>query len=177
MMSIAQQQAATDEELAARGDLVALHAQYGRRLIAFVAGQGSTEPEDVAQEVWSRVWKQISSGCPFEGHFRGWLFSIARNLVIDRARAKRTERLAERVELPTSTHDPVEALIQSEELQQLRRCMEKLPRQQAEALRRKLGGDRPTEIAASLQVAVDRVYRLVHHAKNLLQECLKRGAR
>jgi RNA polymerase sigma-70 factor (ECF subfamily) len=178
MMHTVQQQV-SDEELAVRGDLVALHERYSRRLVVFLANQGGTtgEPEDLAQEVWLRVHRRLSSGPPFEGHFRGFLFSIARNLHVDHGRQKRPGILLDGAAIPGNAEDPVEGLIRSEELLQLQRCLEQLPPHYAEVLRQTLSGMKPAVIAKTVQLDVDRVYRRVHDAKHSLLECLKRGTR
>ena len=45
--------------------------------------------DDLSQEVFLRVIRALRNGGPV-GHERGWVFSIARNLVRDRQRSQRT---------------------------------------------------------------------------------------
>lgn len=45
--------------------------------------------DDLSQEVFLRVIRALRNGGPV-GHERGWVFSIARNLVRDRQRSRRT---------------------------------------------------------------------------------------
>jgi RNA polymerase sigma-70 factor (ECF subfamily) len=45
--------------------------------------------DDLSQEVFLRVVRALRNGGPV-GHERGWVFSIARNLVWDRRRSQRT---------------------------------------------------------------------------------------
>lgn len=45
--------------------------------------------DDLSQEVFLRVVRALRNGGPV-GHERGWVFSIARNLVRDRQRSQRT---------------------------------------------------------------------------------------
>ncbi|MCA1808114.1 MAG: sigma-70 family RNA polymerase sigma factor [Lentisphaerae bacterium] len=71
---------------AAMSDLV---ERYRQRLFGFVFRMVNNrhEAEDVFQEVWLRIVKNIDR---FDGRcFGAWLFRIARNLIIDRQRARR----------------------------------------------------------------------------------------
>jgi RNA polymerase sigma-70 factor (ECF subfamily) len=168
----------TDEDLAANGDLVALHERYARRLFVFLSGKGVTtsDLDDVAQEVWARVWQAMRAKT-FEGHFRGWLFRIAGNLVIDRSRRKRADALPEDLTLAAEGPGPEEALARKEEMERLRHCVEKLPAQLAEVLKRRLGGEEHEAIAQALEIAVERAHRRLHDARKAVAECVKRGER
>src|SRR4051794_14545211 len=78
---------ARDEELAACRDLSGLYGRYAHRILAYISSRGvpSSALEDTVQEVWVRVHNGLAAR-PFEGHFSGWLFQIARNVIVDRAR-------------------------------------------------------------------------------------------
>jgi RNA polymerase sigma factor (sigma-70 family) len=167
-----------DEDLAAKGDLVALHERYARRLFVFLAGKGvaMSDLDDVAQEVWARVWQAMRART-FEGHFRGWLFRIAGNLVIDRSRRKRADALPDDLALAADGPGPDEALTHQEEMQRLRHCLDQLPAQLAEVLKRRLAGEEHDAIAQALQIAVERAHRRLHDARKAVAECVKRGER
>jgi RNA polymerase sigma-70 factor (ECF subfamily) len=166
-----------DEDLAARGDLVALHERYARRLYVFLSGKGvaTSDIDDVAQEVWARVWQALRAKT-FEGHFRGWLFRIAGNLVIDRSRRKRADALPDDLTVADAGPGPEEDLERKEEMQRLRECLDKLPEQLGEVLRRRLAGEEHEEIARALQVPVERAHRRLHDARKAVAECVQRGA-
>lgn len=48
--------------------------------------------EDVVQETFIRAWSHAERLCSTEGSVRGWLMTVARNLVIDRMRSAVTRR-------------------------------------------------------------------------------------
>ena len=75
-----------------RGDTEALGRlveHYRRPLYAFILRmmEGHADAEEIFQEVWFRVVKNL--GSYREDRFLSWLFRIAHNLIIDRARRQR----------------------------------------------------------------------------------------
>lgn len=77
-----------------RGDIEALGElveEYRRPLFGFIIKmtEGRGDADEIFQEVWLRAIKRLSS---FKGgNFLSWLFRIAHNLVIDRARKSKRE--------------------------------------------------------------------------------------
>jgi RNA polymerase sigma-70 factor (ECF subfamily) len=164
-----------DEELAARRDVSALYGRYARRLLAFLAGRGvpDSDLEDAHHDVWTRVWAQLSKGA-FEGHFRGWLFQIARNLAIDFRRKRRPEPLRETESHPhPAGASPLDELIDTERRARLEKCLERLTPEQALLVRGKLGGERYDEICARLSIAAAQAHKLFFNAKQKLEICLE----
>jgi RNA polymerase sigma-70 factor, ECF subfamily len=82
-----------------------LYDEHGRALLAYatrLTGDRS-DAEDVVQETLLRAWRNPSVLADGERSPRGWLFTVARNIVIDRARAK----AARPTEVPESpAHQP-----------------------------------------------------------------------
>ena len=78
--------ARTDEDR-----LRALHDQYSGQLFGYVLRQvhGDRQAaEDIVQETLLRAWTHPDALDPARGSVRAWLFAVARNLVIDAARAR-----------------------------------------------------------------------------------------
>jgi RNA polymerase sigma-70 factor (ECF subfamily) len=65
-------------------DVFARHHRDIYRYLVRMTGQADAA-EDLRQEVFLRVVRALRNGGPV-GHERGWVFSIARNLLIDRRR-------------------------------------------------------------------------------------------
>ncbi|GAB3479148.1 sigma-70 family RNA polymerase sigma factor [Amycolatopsis cihanbeyliensis] len=81
-----------------------LYEEHGKALLAYavrLTGDRATA-EDVLQETLMRAWRNAESLASTEGSIRGWLFTVARNLVIDKARAK-AARPNEVAESPATT--------------------------------------------------------------------------
>ena len=66
----------------------ALYKTYGPELYGFaVSAVGHRgRAEELVQEVFTRVWRKADSFDPERASFRTWLYSIARNAVIDSRR-------------------------------------------------------------------------------------------
>ena len=67
-----------------------LYAEHGHSLLAYatrLTGDRSAA-EDVVQETLLRAWKHAESMVNGKGSVRGWLLTVARNIITDRARAR-----------------------------------------------------------------------------------------
>ena len=67
-----------------------LYEQHGRSLLAYatrLTGDRAAA-EDVMQETLLRAWKHADDLIEGKGSVRGWLLTVARNIVTDRARAR-----------------------------------------------------------------------------------------
>ncbi|GAB2668583.1 sigma-70 family RNA polymerase sigma factor [Kribbella swartbergensis] len=67
-----------------------LYAEHGRSLLAYatrLTGDRAAA-EDVVQETLVRAWKHADDLTQGTGSVRGWLLTVARNIVTDRARAR-----------------------------------------------------------------------------------------
>lgn len=76
---------AHDEEL-----IRALYVEHGRSLLAYatrLTGDRASA-EDVVQETLLRAWKHADAMVNGKGSVRGWLLTVARNIINDRVRAR-----------------------------------------------------------------------------------------
>ena len=71
--------------------------------------------EDVAQETLLRAWQHYEVLDEARGSVRSWLFTVARNIVIDEWRSKRfqNERATDQVPEPDDPVDQTDTLLQS----------------------------------------------------------------
>lgn len=78
-----------------------LYNEHGRALLAYASRLTGDRAmaEDVVQETLLRAWKHPEVLVNGKGSVRGWLLTVARNLVTDRVRA-RAARPAEVPEIP-----------------------------------------------------------------------------
>jgi RNA polymerase sigma-70 factor (ECF subfamily) len=76
-----------------------LHDEHAGALWGFclhLTGNDRAHAEDVAQETLLRAWRNAAVLEESRGSVRSWLFTVARNIVIDEWRSKRNKR-----EIPT----------------------------------------------------------------------------
>ncbi len=117
-----------------------LYDTHVERIFRFVRYRtsGTGEAEDVTSEVFVRALSAMPRYDP-RGPFGAWLFQIARNVVIDRARSRkvRTEiAMDEAVAHPDAGHvvDPDEALVADERLRRLRDALSRLTAEQQDVV-------------------------------------------
>lgn len=118
--------------------------------------------EDIAQEAFVRLLRQSLP----EGEVRPWLFTVATNLVRDRAR--RTERrqrlLTSAPELVSRLPAPDEDIERAERVRSVREALDKLPERDRQLLLMREEGFRYDEIARVVGVAPASVGTLIARA-------------
>jgi RNA polymerase sigma-70 factor, ECF subfamily len=95
----------------------AVYQEHGRALLAYatrLTGDAAAA-EDVVQETLIRVWRHPEVVTNGKGSTRGWLLTVARNLVTDRARARaaRPQEVPESPETPPVTRDHADQVVAS----------------------------------------------------------------
>ena len=80
-----------------------LHDEHASALWNYclgLTGRDRARAEDVVQETLLRAWRNFSVLDESRGSVRGWLFTVARNIVIDESRTKRSRLEFAVAELP-----------------------------------------------------------------------------
>ncbi|PWU02905.1 MAG: RNA polymerase subunit sigma-24 [Terriglobia bacterium] len=95
---------------AAWEELVRLHTRHVYSMCYRFTGSAS-ESQDLAQEVFLRVFRTLKSFRAAEGSFPTWLARVSRNLLIDHYRRTKQERITDSIEeqLPTLEQEGTEA--------------------------------------------------------------------
>jgi RNA polymerase sigma-70 factor (ECF subfamily) len=156
----------TDEQLMARlamRDIKAFEALYDRygtlvySTALRVVGDAQLA-EDIAQEVFLRIWRRPDHYVPQRGRFVTWLLSVARNGAVDhvrtRGRRRRHETAGQELERELPAHegqDPALMAQLADERQKVRRALASLPLEQRRVIEMAYyGGYTQQEIAAML---------------------------
>lgn len=135
-----------------------LYARYLPSVFRFCQARlGSpTEAEDATSHIFAKAMTSLSS-CRNEA-FRGWLFTIARNVVTD---VYRTRRRTSSLDLLAGVIDPVagpeEIAIVDDERARLREMLVHLSPDQRRVVELRLAGLSGREIAAALEMSIPAV--------------------
>ncbi len=135
------------------------------------------EAEDALQEVFVKIWHnaaryRVNGLSPMT-----WLITVARNHAIDRLRARKaTVGALDMVQnLPDPAPGPEAQAIASDESARIAACLDELPDDRADAVRRAyLGGETYAELADHFAVPLNTMRTWLRRALMTLKECLTR---
>jgi len=136
--------------------------------------KSKNEAEDIAQEVFIKVFTSINMY--HGGNFRGWVFRIARNYIIDdyRKRSKVKNVSFDDVMEPEEKHSLEEKLELKMDIDGLIESIEGLPEECKEVMYlRFFQGLKYEEIAVALDIPVGSVKTHIHRGREKLLEALK----
>ncbi len=131
-----------------------------------------TGDPDVAADVAQEAFVRLLDHTVDEGKVRSWLFTVATNLVRDRARTrKRRRRLLEGEDLSPERPDrPDEAVERREDIDSVRAALDGLSRRDRKLLMLREEGFRYAEIAEIIGVAPNSVGKLLSRALHRFEE-------
>ncbi len=142
-------------------------------LAAHVLGS-ATEAEDVAQEVFARVWTSAASWRPGAARFTTWLHRVALNLCLDRLARRRDAPLDDAPEPVDPRPTPADRLEEAEVTRVVAREVAALPERQRIALALcHWHGLRNDEAAEIMQITVEALESLLARARRTLRERLR----
>ena len=94
-----------------------LHDEHAAALWGYclqLTGHDHARAEDVVQETMLRAWRHVATLDQSRGSVRSWLFTVARNLVIDDWRSRRAHREVPVADVPeTLEQDRTDHLLQA----------------------------------------------------------------
>lgn len=171
-------------DLEALRELILTHQNRVAAAIARMAGPGH-DPEELAHEVFVRVWKSAQRYEP-SAKVSTWLLTIARNLVLNELRYKKRHPTVSRdvpaeeggasedTLLDRDAHRPDAVLLERELQEAIDRALQALPENQRTAMVLRRYEDLSyEEIAAVLEVSVPSVKSLLFRARTTLRESLR----
>ena len=85
-----------------------LHDEHAAALWSYclrLTGHDRARAEDVVQETLLRAWRRLPALEESQGSVRAWLFTVARNLVIDEWRTSRSQREVSVADVPEPAAD------------------------------------------------------------------------
>jgi len=135
------------------------------------------EAEDALQDAYVRIWQKADSYAVNGYSPMTWLITLARNLAIDRLRARKApaKDIADVVDLADSGPTPEAAAVQSSERAQIEGCLDTLDIVHADAVRGAyLEGDTYQELADRAGVPINTMRTWLRRSLAKLKDCLSR---
>jgi RNA polymerase sigma-70 factor (ECF subfamily) len=167
----------------ARGDMRAfdrLYDRHARALFTFIRAQlrDGAEAEDVLHETFMAVLRQRDSRTEVRS-FRAWIHQVARNLCLNRIRAReragRAHEAAIQLEALGSAPIPAERALEIAEVTgRLASAVSRLPPPLEEVYRLRAAGLSYDDVAATLGIAVGTVKSRMHEMVSRLREEMRR---
>jgi RNA polymerase sigma-70 factor, ECF subfamily len=165
-----QEQHAPDEDL-----IRFLFAEHGRSVLAYatrLTGDRAAA-EDVLQETLLRAWRHADNlRNDSRGSVRGWLLTVARNIITDRARARavRPQEVGEPIDAPAVERDHAEQVVNE---MAVLGAMDKLSAEHREVLvEMYYRGRTVAEAAQALRIPPGTVKSRSYHAMRALRAVL-----
>jgi RNA polymerase sigma-70 factor (ECF subfamily) len=129
--------------------------------------------EDATSQVWMKVLASLST-CR-DGSFRGWLFAIAHNEVIDRRRRERPCYSLDGVEtLHDRAPSPEDQALAGDDARRVQTLLRQLPEHQRQVIELRMAGLTGAEIATALNRSPSNVHVTQFRALNRLRELADR---
>lgn len=169
------------QRIAERGDIEAfrkLYSAYGPRVKAYMMRQGADPgtAEELAQETLLMVWRKAALYSGDKGSATTWIFTIARNLRIDRLRRELTwVNLPDGFdETPSEDALPDDVLSEQERKSRVHEALETLPVEQFEVVQMSyIDGLSHSEIAERLNLPLGTVKSRMRLAYNKIRETVE----
>ena len=165
--------------LVAQGDHTACRTLVERhlaRIVAFAARTTGdrTAAEDIAQEVFSRLWIHAARWRPGPARLTTWLHRIALNLCLDHSARRRSESLGDVPEPFDSTHDAARVAQERDLQRHVTGALNTLPAAQRAAITLcHYQGFSNAEAADILGVSVEALESLLARGRRAMRERLR----
>lgn len=134
---------------------------------------GDAECEDIAQEVFLKLWSRKDRWRPGSGTFRTWLYRVAMNQCIDRIRRKTPILMDEPPDRPDEARGPLEICEARESGRHLRAALKQLPVRQRLAITLYYHNDlTAADVAVIMDLKANAVESLLKRGRQKLRTLL-----
>ncbi len=170
----------TNEMAAIRDDrdqqaFAALFAHFAPRIKGFLMRSGAHPDlaEECAQEVMATLWHKAHLFDPAKASVATWIFSIARNRMIDKIRKQRRPEPQELPWGPDAEPDQADALAMAQDTERLGQALAALPEKQRRLIERAYFGDLShSEIAAETGLPLGTIKSRIRLALDRLRHAM-----
>jgi RNA polymerase sigma-70 factor (ECF subfamily) len=159
-----------------------LYEEFLPRVFRYIRYRVNSEEvtEDLTSVVFEKALTNFEKYSKEKATFSTWIFSIARNAVIDhyRTQARRPSLSLEKaeIEVPSNEPLPVETLEKMEEREKLRECISRLPAEEQEIIALKFGsGMNNRQIAKTMGLSESNVGTRLYRAVRKLRDSFRKA--
>lgn len=161
-----------------RAAFAQLFDSYAPRVKSFMMRKGANpdQAEDLVQETMITVWSKAGLYASDRGGVSTWIFTIARNLRIDRLRREKSNMFTDLDDYDAESLDVAQddAMGRNQEDAQVARALAQIPAEQRELLILSYVEDLPqSEIAIRLQIPLGTVKSRMRLAYNRMRKLLE----
>lgn len=169
------------EERGAREIFVELYEEFLPKVFRYIRYRVNSEQEteDLTSMVFEKALVNFEKYSRDKASFSTWIFSIARNTVIDhyRTQARRPAMSLEKAEIEASSNEPLpdDMIVKIEEKEKLQTCISRLSHEEQEIIALKFGSEMNNrQIAKTMGLSESNVgtklYRAVRKLRDSFQE-------
>jgi len=169
------------EERGAREIFVELYEEFLPKVFRYIRYKVNSEQEteDLTSMVFEKALVNFEKYSRDKASFSTWIFSIARNTVIDhyRTQARRPAMSLEKAEIEVSSNEllPDDVIVKMEERDKLQTCLSRLSHEEQEIIALKFGSEMNNrQIARTMGLSESNVgtklYRAVRKLRDSFQE-------
>lgn len=157
-------------------DFLAVYEEHARPLLAWLSTRvPRSDLDDVHQEIWTKVWAKKRESFK-GGNFRAWLFTVARNHLVDRHEKKPATPLMqdpEEAHIDARQATPCEIAIDRERHEVLIRSLAVLGDVRRQVVEMRLAGRDYDAISTELGISAAQAHSHFFAAKRQLREWLE----
>jgi RNA polymerase sigma-70 factor (ECF subfamily) len=153
-----------------------LYRRFARPLygLALRMLRDRSRAEDAVQETFTAIWRSAASYRPERGPGAPWIYAVARNAVVDRARARGEATFADPPESPSPDAGPDERAQSSYVAWRVHRAVQDLPENEREVLELAYwGGLSQSEVARFLDIPIGTVKTRTRNGLSRLADLLE----
>jgi RNA polymerase sigma-70 factor, ECF subfamily len=154
----------------------AIHAALAGPVAGYLRGRNVEDPDDLANEVFARVFRTLSTFRGDAERFRSWVFTVAHNASVDDLRRRASRPTAADVDVADCaplTADPADEVLERLATERVEHLLAALPPQQRDVYFLRVIGDLSiAQTAAVLGKSYEAVKALQRRGARTLKEKL-----